>query len=166
MDAREIEAKVGEMLAESKVAYVALYAGETKRDDWECDAWKVAFTKAGPDMIAGDSASFDFHTGLGNRSPQPKPTDGGPAPRPHTLMWEELEAKRKPVAPHAADVLACLLSDSGAVGVAFSEWCDEFGYESDSRKALDTYLACQETYLKLRRILGDLEPYRELLADY
>lgn len=40
-----------------------------------------------------------------------------------------------------------------ARGQTFEEWCDSFGYDSDSRKAEKTYLLCQSCYTKLRQFV-------------
>jgi len=57
--------------------------------------------------------------------------------------------------PAFADVLWCLMGDCSGVGeLTFEEWCDEYGMNTDSRKALDTYHACVETLPKLKRLLG------------
>lgn len=54
--------------------------------------------------------------------------------------------------PHIADILSSLLSDSDAGGEYFADFCSDLGYEPDSRKALDTYLACQKSGAKLRKL--------------
>lgn len=36
----------------------------------------------------------------------------------------------------------------------FDEWCANFGYDTDSRKALATYLECQNNWVRLRKALG------------
>ena len=56
--------------------------------------------------------------------------------------------------PTAEGVLDCLLSDCQAGDQTFDEFCSELGYDSDSRKAHDTWQACAETAPKLRRLLG------------
>jgi len=38
--------------------------------------------------------------------------------------------------------------------VTFSEWCSEFGYDSDSRKALATYDKCRRLGSRVRKFLG------------
>lgn len=51
--------------------------------------------------------------------------------------------------PRAYDVLACIeKSDPGT----FEDWCSGFGYSTDSRKALETYLHCQNQYASLSRL--------------
>ena len=48
----------------------------------------------------------------------------------------------RPVTPTAASVLYSLLADASADGESFSDWCTNYGYDTDSRKALATYEAC------------------------
>lgn len=56
--------------------------------------------------------------------------------------------------PDAAGVLDCLLSDGAAYDMTFDEWCGEYGYDMDSRKALKTWKACRRTGCRLRKLLG------------
>lgn len=60
--------------------------------------------------------------------------------------------------PTAADVLNCLLSDASSVENtgSFEEWCSDFGYNTDSRKAERAYKACEATVAPLREFLGEL----------
>jgi hypothetical protein len=75
----------------------------------------------------------------------------------------------KPIpAPGVADVLHCLLMDADAIDAgSFEEWAQEFGYDTDSRKAETTYRACVEIGLKLRLMLGDelISKLRDALQD-
>lgn len=93
--------------------------------------------------VSINGQSFDFYCGSGwvNKNGQPK-------------------------APKLDDVLHSLIMDSEAMNISFDEWCDNFGYDTDSRGALKTYLACQENGLKLRRTGIDIEAHRERLQDY
>jgi hypothetical protein len=43
------------------------------------------------------------------------------------------------VAPSAAEVLGCVARDAEAQSMTFDEWAGEYGYDTDSRKAEDTY---------------------------
>lgn len=57
--------------------------------------------------------------------------------------------------PDAATVLDCVASDaSGADGTSFEDWCADYGFDSDSRKAERTYRACVAQSRKLRKLLG------------
>lgn len=55
--------------------------------------------------------------------------------------------------PTAYDVLTCLTkTDPGT----FEEFCSEFGYDTDSRKAEKTYKACVKEYFGVHRLFGDV----------
>ena len=74
-------------------------------------------------LMNGKTEDFVYHTGTGCK--------GAPAP---------------------TDVIACLADDARFGGELFADFCDNCGYEADSRRALDTYLACQQTAVQLRRL--------------
>jgi len=102
------------------------------------DQWRVTISSK-----AGFH-SFDYFTGLG------------------------LRAKGRPKAPKVADVLNSLILDASAADENFDDWCDNFGYSSDSIKALNTYKACLDTARALRKHFSPdtLRQIRDLLADY
>jgi hypothetical protein len=52
--------------------------------------------------------------------------------------------------PEEMDVLYCLYSDAQMGNETFEDFCGNCGYDTDSRQALETYLACQSTGHKLR----------------
>lgn len=102
------------------------YVGETRREDWPCDQWRVSLTsKAG-------YWSTDYFTGLGLRA---KPTN-------------------RPKKPSIADVLHSLFMDASAADMNFQDWCAEYGYSDDSIKALNTYKACLDIGTALRKHLS------------
>ena len=57
--------------------------------------------------------------------------------------------------PCLDSILNCLFMDGSACDESFDDWCGNFGYETDSRKALETYLKCQENASKLKKALGN-----------
>lgn len=63
--------------------------------------------------------------------------------------------------PEASGVLSCIISDADALENSFEEWAGNLGYDSDSRKALETYLVCQILGSELRSFLG-ISAYNEL----
>ena len=150
--ARYTEASVDKLLAEHGIRYAPSYVGQTKRDGgtpntkpWDCDAWRVKFgTISGPNK----AYETDFYTGLGLRT---KKSYGN-----------------KPQAPKAATVLHSLLLDAEACNESFSNWCDNFGHDSDSIKALNIYKACEEIGHKLNKLFPRKlqNQLRELLQDY
>jgi hypothetical protein len=59
--------------------------------------------------------------------------------------------------PTAADVLSCLASDASGYANAsadYEEWCREYGYDSDSRKAERTFKAVERQTRALERVFG------------
>jgi hypothetical protein len=66
--------------------------------------------------------------------------------------------------PTAADVLESLASDSaGYINAgSFEDWADEYGYDTDSRKAFGTYEAIGVQAAELRTLLTD-EAFEALL---
>lgn len=65
--------------------------------------------------------------------------------------------------PTLAEVLDCLASDSaGVANTSFEEWCGEYGYDTDSRKALRTYRVCDRQAERLKDFLGSAS-FEELL---
>jgi hypothetical protein len=136
------------------------YVGQTKRDhNWDCDQWRVTLSsKAG-------FHSFDYFTGLGLRE-----TLRGframnvPNNRFVNGHWEAAKPKK----PKVADVLHSLIMDSSAADENFHDWCANYGYSDDSIKAMNTYKACLEIAVALRKHFSPdtLRQVRELLQDY
>lgn len=59
-------------------------------------------------------------------------------------------------APTLPEVLDCLASDaSSADQYSFEEWCDNLGFNVDSRQAERTYQTVSKQTDKLRKFLGD-----------
>jgi hypothetical protein len=56
--------------------------------------------------------------------------------------------------PTIGTVLSCLRSDASAYNLSFEEWCAEYGYDDDSRRAERTYNACRDTAADLENLLG------------
>ncbi len=166
---QEIRKQVALLLSQDGVKFSAVHVGGRIRDDWKHDKWECVFTK---NRVI---ESFEFSTGLGHRKPDESLMAKMSA---HSLAkvskrmraWEN-HYKRfpdKPVAPHEADVLHSMILDSSAVDQSFASWCDEYGYDSDSRKAESTYRACQENADKLSRVFSraEIAALSEALQDY
>lgn len=69
-------------------------------------------------------------------------------------FWDSIDNKKANKRPNEYDILSCLntLSENN-----FPDFCDAFGYDTDSIKALKTFEACQEQDKGLRRIFTDIE---------
>lgn len=156
----DTDKQVAAYLQEIGVEYKAYHLGESKEKDWEHDAWRCCFNNEG----------FEFKTGLGHRAPPTgwaaeniKQKYGRFAKT--SKEWKDACTLMK---PEAASVLQCLLSDAQASRESFEEWCSNFGYDTDSREALGTYLACQETHIRLLKLFktAQLVHLENLLEDY
>lgn len=69
--------------------------------------------------------------------------------------------------PTLAEVLGCLASDAAGFANAqsFEDWCSEYGYDTDSRKAERTFKIVKREAAKLRKLLGSDAAYETLLWD-
>lgn len=67
--------------------------------------------------------------------------------------------------PSAEDVLNCLASDAAGYENArsFEDWCSEYGYDTDSRKAEKTFKTIERQATDLARLLGAPSSYETLL---
>lgn len=89
----------------------------------------------------------------------------------HGRLVDKAEQKRiiekytEPKQINIDDVLHCLVSDSTALSMDFEEWCSEFGYEEDSRKAEKIYNACRKNGKVVSKVI-DLEAAREAFMYY
>lgn len=60
--------------------------------------------------------------------------------------------------PRVTDiVLAMLMDTQGIADTSFDMWCGDFGYDTDSRKALNTYQACMKEYGQIKSLFSSEE---------
>jgi hypothetical protein len=124
-----------------KMTVKLLYNGPYFDDEKENrDIYQITLERSGKKPW-----SFRFGQSL-NNSRQERRTHEG---------WEERRKREAKVkAPSAYDVLSVLEKyDPGT----FSEFCAEFGYDTDSRKAEKVYFAIQEEYSNLRQMFSGAE---------
>lgn len=57
--------------------------------------------------------------------------------------------------PDTEGCLDCLLSDSMSADQSFEEWCNEYGHDTDSRKAEAIWKACQKVRENMQRLLSE-----------
>lgn len=173
--------------ANEKLKYNSVYLGEGKENTgdgraWEYDAFLITI------QVGDKVETFSYKTGLGHRVAVNK-RDNYVAQRekarrafPVVKREAELVGAPKPVVidgqnadyPHVrkhpsfCSVIWSLLSDASLGDMTFEDHCAELGYDTDSRKALEGYLACQKIDGQLRRLFGSahVEEMREALEDY
>lgn len=131
-----------------KIEYVAEVPSKWDTDTPRTvDQWRVTLSsKAG-------FHSFDYFTGLGLRE---------------TISRTRGMTIKRVRKPKVADVLHSLILDASAADENFHDWCANFGYSDDSIKAMNTYKACLEVAVALRKHFSPdtLRTVRELLQDY
>jgi len=76
-------------------------------------------------------------------------------------FWDSIASKANGTTPNEYDVLACLAIIDPAE--TFADFCDAYGYDTDSITARDTYEAVKEQSENLRRLFTHKQ--REALAD-
>lgn len=160
---------VAEYLEKQGVSFAAVALGQTKRDDWDCDEWRVTLTKRA--QSGGKIAEMvqPFYTGLGLRKSKLKMPPDIARLGPRILArvdWER--ANLKPVAPSAASVIYSLLSDAQGAELPFDYWAADYGYDTDSIKALNIYNACCEVRRQVNAFFSheQREQLRAMLEDY
>ncbi len=139
-DFKNFNPKHSKILDHTFDSYAVIYQGIDCTNDWEHDSFLV--------LING--AEFAFKTGLGLRT--------------------EPKISYKPTLVHAPsidDVLYSLVLDVSYGLETFRDFCDNLGYDEDSRKALKSYLECQEASDKMREHLPvSLDKAIELFNEY
>ena len=125
------------------------------------DHWSVQLLRPGyPTM------TLIYSMGIGHRRIPSQPEKRYPL-HIKTLYDEDQAAKFKPVKPKLVDVLYSLISDSSVIDFTFEEWCGEFGYDIDSRKAEHIFRACSKQGKQIRKLLGNnFESIQVALQDY
>lgn len=177
-----IRATVARILKSERVSYSTRYLGEKKGalgGTHPMDEWACVLTFEGRPQ---EPEEFEFFTGVGLRAEPDGAAKMLARSKFQGLMQADidrrthygrrylayLETLRKPKAPDPADLLHSLIVDSSACEQSFESWCADFGYATDSRKALATYEAGQSNTDKLRRIIRP-EAFRklaEVLQEY
>lgn len=64
--------------------------------------------------------------------------------------------------PKSHDVLDCLINDANGLESSFEEWCNDYGYDTDSRRAERVYQTTLKQTEKLKKFLGE-DLYQKLL---
>ncbi len=131
-----------EMLEKLNIEAKAQRIGRNTEKDWgERDSWTVELSFFGSPTRY---MKTEFHMGIGHKGK----------------------------APDVAAVIHSLITDADCVddcgyGTSFKSFCDNLGYSEDSRKALETYLACQKVSQEIHAFLGDsFEEVAEVARQY
>lgn len=137
-----------------------LTEGARDKDGWEHDLWRVELVRN--DVVTEKMIVPEYRAGVGHRR-----TKNGCSlqqlgryrmlrtPKGKVCTHSLCEHQGvKPVAPTLYDIVTSLKADL-THGEVFEEWALGLGYDTDSRSALNIYLACQEEERQFRRLMGD-----------
>lgn len=122
----------------------------------ESDEWQET---AHEWLVAINGQQFYYYTGIGHR----KALRGREKEFNSKLGFKSLLESSKAIPPSLDDVIESIVSDAQAENESFDDWCANLGYSTDSRKALETYILCQESAKKLRKAGINIEAERERL---
>lgn len=159
---------VADYLATIGVTFTAALVGATERDGWECDEWRVKLVKRAQSGGKMAELATAYYTGTGHRASK-APMPHSVKINPHSLHAEGWRAQNlRPVTPTAASVLHGLLLDASSADANFLDWCGDFGYDTDSRKALTVYEACCSTRADVHNLFtrDERAALATMLEDY
>lgn len=71
------------------------------------------------------------------------------------VSWRQGTGVKTHPSESPADVMWALIHDARCGDTSFDEFCQELGYESDSRKAYGAWKACRRTRDRLTEFLGE-----------
>ncbi len=82
----------------------------------------------------------------------------------NALAYEILIITNHNFLPSAYGVLSAFMNDVHTNRMTFQDWASDLGYDTDSRKAEQTYRACLEISIKLQRFFSaeEIEKLQEL----
>jgi hypothetical protein len=148
----ELSQAVAKLGITSKAIHLKYVMSSKADDKWAHDLWEVTLSYQGRELTTS------YRTGLGHRVKHHHITQrgdvyNGPQGNARGIERATSVGYTKPVEPSVGDVVHSLIVDSSCIDKTFEDWCGEFGYDTDSRKALDTYLQCQESLTKSRKLL-------------
>lgn len=107
------------------------YDVKTDQDGWKHHAWTVNITAR--DLVDGRTATMrgvSFRTGM---------------------AW--VDDDDNPTPPSTTDVVSAVAMDSDALNMGFTEWAEQYGFDTDSRKAEAMYRRCADMGRDLRQTL-------------
>lgn len=142
---------------------------EEHQKAWAHDLWRVVLKKG------NFSFTTSYRTGLGHRKLAAGVSlkNGEWGNRYQGKYTKSIEKAARdglivPSTPKLADVIYSLVCDAGVGDMSFSDWCSDFGYNTDSIKAREMYLACGETRANLLKLVGReiFEALQEMSGEY
>ena len=184
LNTNDQDIKTAEYLKSAGISYDVQLLAEMLHDkEWQHDLFYVTFKNN-----KGKLAGFEYKTGIGHRMNPPAKNTFSTLSHEQTkerkilsevigknpLIVAKHATSKRPVSqewvtlPTQASVLYGLILDASANDESFTDWCDNYGYDSDSIKAQGIYNACIDNAKKLNEVFSrnQLDKISELLEDY
>lgn len=140
---------------------------------WLSDKFSVMITSK---EIGSIPQVFEYSMGVGHRKPinkrkvdEIKNLKNRNFKKTYSNMINvkaKYEACSIPTKPNIDDVLYSLVMDSRYLYESFDDWCDNFGYDSDSKKAFSIYEDCIKNAKKLKALNININEASEAFQDY
>lgn len=163
----DIEIAIDNYLESIGVSYSVFgFGAGLKRDGWQCDGWRISLTTQ---SRPNEPQEFEYFTGIGHRVDYGTGYTFLKGESKNSLSYDNYKRNHiRPFPPFSAGVIYSLLIDSQAGEYSFIDFCSNFGYDNDSRKAESIYFACQEIKAKMQKIFTNEQSshLQELLQDY
>ena len=123
----------------------------TDAEEWKRTAahWSITLER--------DGRKFEIDYWMGSGLVDYEPTRIGPRANGWIVMnhyGPGKDAIASPRRPELAEVLCSLQSDVRAGDDSFENFCGDFDYDTDSRKAYATWETCRDMYFRLREFFG------------
>lgn len=135
----------------------AYYGLAEDESGWEHHLWAVTIVGVNRGVI-GRIIQTTYRTGTAHEC------------RKVNGVWkrkgEHKEGRSYPLTPSVVSLIASLSSDAQCGIGTFTEFCDDLGYDEDSRTAERVYHACRDVRSDLLRIGFDLDLLADNFQDY
>jgi hypothetical protein len=168
---------VAAVLAREGIEYKAAFVPQSlSRHSGEKDRtlnWRCTFSKKSPvdgQYFPNGTMAIDYSQGIGHI---PVMLLGYNPPRAGTVGRDDIVQRITETGiglpkPAVADIVYCLVVDSTDDHGSFEEWASDYGYDTDSRKAEETYNACRKQTRDAVRVFGArvLAELATILRDY
>ena len=81
---------------------------------------------------------------------------------------KDIDKWSEPITPTLDDIVYSLLMDTNSVrhGQTFKDWCDDFGADSDSIKAMSIFNACRDIWAGMVRCGADFDALDLMFQDF
>ena len=131
----------------------------------------------------GRTVAEPYYMGVGNFRLDKRPVGGFPSPEFERIFnvyqnsaYAQIEdeqtaanyaawvAQVRGIVPTAGEVLRYVAADALSGDTSFADFCADFGYDEDSRRAFGIWRACNDTRRELRKLFSE-EEISALAAD-